>query len=88
MELKEKLNLLWKYLLLALIAYAVFSVTCSINECKSHCKKSGYSCDVKKCDKDGTGFKHGDMMMGEKPCGPNCKKPGCMHNKKTEESDK
>ena len=36
MELKDKLNLLWKYLFLAVFTYAVINLTC--------CSSNGSSC--------------------------------------------
>ena len=44
MELKDQLNLLWKYLFLAVFTYGVISMTC--------CKKSCSSSD--KCSKPQT----------------------------------
>ena len=43
MELKDKLNLLWKYLFLAVFTYAVISMTCC-NQNSSCSKQSNSSC--------------------------------------------
>mgnify|MGYP001157319332 FL=1 len=52
LDLKDKLNLLWKFLFLAIFTYGVISLTCCKNSCstdscdktvaeKSQCCKSG-----------------------------------------------
>ena len=54
LELKDKLNLLWKCLFLAVFAYGVISVTCAMN-CGSGCCESKSQCQVDKaapCTKD------------------------------------
>ena len=42
MELKDKLNLVWKFLFLAVFTYGVISMTC----CKDSCSSSS-KCDTK-----------------------------------------
>ena len=37
LELKDKLNLLWKFLFLAVFTYGVISVTCCKKGCSSSC---------------------------------------------------
>ena len=61
MELKDKLNLLWKFLFLAIFTYGVISFTCYQNCSKSGCKKSGSY----QCEKD------------KKQCKADCNKPCC-----------
>ncbi|MFQ6610037.1 MAG: hypothetical protein ACE5D7_04465 [Fidelibacterota bacterium] len=93
MDLKDKLNLLWKYLFLALIAYGVFSITCGIKDCKSRCDKSSYTVG---CDKGGHYGKagcdkpcpHDKKNADKKACPPDCNKPCCAHKKKSEPSNK
>ena len=55
MDFKDKLNLLWKFLFLAVFTYGVISVTCCGNrptcdgqKCKISSAKCGASC-VKSC---------------------------------------
>ena len=62
MELKDKLNLLWKFLFLAVFTYGVISFTCYQNCSKSGCKKSG---SYHQCEKD------------KKQCKADCNKPCC-----------
>ena len=55
MDTKDKLNLLWKFLFLAVFTYGVISVTC----CKKSCSKSSSCCKQtqaieKKCGVDCT----------------------------------
>ena len=40
LELKDKLNLLWKFLFLAVFTYGVISVTCCKKSCSSSCKQN------------------------------------------------
>ena len=37
MDLKDKLNLIWKFLFLAVITYGVISLTCCRNTCSRGC---------------------------------------------------
>ena len=67
LELKDKLNLLWKFLFLAVFTYGVISVTC--------CKKSYSSCkqgniQASQCCKNAN-------TIVKKQCGPSCIKPCC-----------
>ena len=39
MDLRDKLNLLWKYLILIVFAYGVFTLTCCKNQSASCCSK-------------------------------------------------
>ena len=47
MELKDKLNLLWKFLFLAVFTYGVISLTCCRNSCSGFCKNQ--SAQVASC---------------------------------------
>ena len=51
MTLFEKLNLLWKFLFLAVFTYGVVSLTCCEKNCSSSdkCAKSEYSQTGKDC---------------------------------------
>ena len=72
MELKDKLNLLWKYLFLAVFTYAVINLTCC-NKCTSGCGNQfgqASPCGLNK-------------QLDKKPCGANCTKP-CCANKSTQ----
>ena len=40
MELKDKLNLVWKFLFLAVFTYGVISMTCCKDSCSSSSKSS------------------------------------------------
>ena len=63
MDTKDKLNLLWKFLFLAVFTYGVISVTC----CSSSCAKS--SCTTaKSCSK---------AAPVASKCGDNCVKACC-----------
>ena len=62
MDIKDKLNLAWKFLFLAVFTYGVISVTC----CSSSCAKS--SCTTaKSCSK----------APITKTCDASCVKPCC-----------
>lgn len=47
LELKDKLNLLWKFLFLAVFTYGVISLTCCKKSCSSCCKETTQSCKNK-----------------------------------------
>ena len=67
MDLKDKLNLIWKFAFLAVFTYAVISLTCCKSNCStSCCSKSGQTapCQVSK-------------QTAKQPCGVNCIKPCC-----------
>ena len=51
MTLLEKLNLLWKFLFLAVFTYGVMSMTCCKKSCSAsqQCNNKGYSQVEKKC---------------------------------------
>ena len=69
MELKDKLNLLWKYLFLAVFTYAVIYLTCCNNKSSSCCgNKSG---QVSPCGLN--------KQPTKQPCGTNCNKPCCTN---------
>ena len=68
LSLKDKLNLLWKFLFLAVFTYGVISVTCCKNSCTS-CGKQGNT-QVSQCCKKSN-------SQVQKQCGPNCIKPCC-----------
>ena len=65
MELKDKLNLLWKFLFLAVITYGVICMTCCKNS-SSNCCKSGQVAPCKLSN-----------QPTKAPCGSNCAKPCC-----------
>ena len=65
MELKDKLNLLWKFLFLAVFTYGVMSVTCCKKSYSSSCSKQ--SAQVAPCGKS----------LEKQPCGTDCVKPCC-----------
>ncbi len=70
MELKDKLNLLWKFLFLAVFTYAVYSMTCCQTSASSGCCSKSEQvapCSVNKSSKS--------------PCGASCSKPCCSKNK-------
>ncbi len=46
MELKDKLNLLWKFLFLGVFTYAVISMTC----CKSSCSPKDSCCKTQSAE--------------------------------------
>ena len=66
MELKDKLNLLWKYLFLAVFTYAVINLTC--------CKKSTSCCGNKVGQISPCSL---NKQIDKQPCGANCTKPCC-----------
>ena len=54
LELKDKLNLLWKFLFLAVFTYGVISVTCCKKGCSSCYKQNQViqkQCDGSNCTK-------------------------------------
>ena len=64
MDLKDKLNLAWKFIFLAVFTYGVICLTC----CSSSCNTSS-SCDqAKQC---------GKSAPVAKQCGANCAKACC-----------
>ena len=65
MELKDKLNLLWKFLFLAVFTYGVISVTCCKKSCSTSCAKQ--SGQVTSCGKQNV----------KQSCGADCGKPCC-----------
>ena len=77
MELKDKLNLLWKFLFLAVFAYGVISLTCCRNSCPSFCKNQ--SAQVAPCGLNCT--KSCCAKSDKAPCGANCTKPCCAKTK-------
>ena len=77
MELKDKLNLLWKFLFLAVFTYGIINLTCCKNSCASSCENKsaqvvpcGISCTKSCCTK-----------IDKAPCGNNCTKPCCVKTK-------
>ena len=81
MELKDKLNLLWKFLFLAVFTYGVISLTCCRNSCSSFCKNQ--SAQVAPCKAPcGTNCTKPCCAKSDKaPCGTNCTKPCCAKTK-------
>ena len=67
MELKDKLNLLWKFLFLAVFTYGVISVTCCKKSYSTSCAKQ--SGQVSPCGK----------QLAKLPCGTDCIKPCCAN---------
>ena len=67
LDLKDKLNLCWKFLFLAVFTYGVISVTC----CKSSCKQD--TTQASQCCKSNSQVK--------KQCGVDCIKPCCASKK-------
>ena len=67
MELKDKLNLLWKFLFLAVFTYGVVSLTCCNRACSSSCTKQ--SGQISPCGK----------QLAKQPCGADCVKPCCAN---------
>ena len=65
LELKDKLDLVFKFLFLAVFTYGIITLTC----CKSSCKSQCSSTSVTQCNK-------GNASV-EKQCGANCSKPCC-----------
>jgi hypothetical protein len=66
-ELKDKLNLLWKFLFLAVFTYGVISVTCCKKSYSTSCAKQ--SGQVSPCGK----------QLAKQPCGTDCIKPCCAN---------
>jgi len=66
-ELKDKLNLLWKFLFLAVFTYGVISMTCCKESYSTSCAKK--SEQVSPCGK----------QLDKSPCGSNCAKPCCTN---------
>ncbi|MBH91086.1 MAG: hypothetical protein CMG67_03120 [Candidatus Marinimicrobia bacterium] len=65
MDLKDKLNLAWKFIFLAVFTYGVISLTC----CSSSCCDTSASCgQAKQCSKS---------APVAKQCGTNCAKACC-----------
>ena len=64
LDLKDKLNLVWKFLILAVFTYGVISVTCCKKSCQYTCNQSGKQ--ISQCCK-----------VQSSICGPNCTKPCC-----------
>tara|TARA_B100000029_G_scaffold481159_1_gene529948 strand:- start:549 stop:809 length:261 start_codon:yes stop_codon:yes gene_type:complete len=84
MELKDQLNLLWKYLFLAVFTYGVITLTCCKNETSGCCKnnQSIAPCQVQNSasikTKCGSGCSKTCCKKTDKaPCGANCSKPCC-----------
>ncbi len=67
MELKDKLNLLWKFLFLAVFTYGVISVTCCKKSRSTSCAKQ--SGQVSSCAKQNV----------KQVCGADCVKACCAN---------
>ena len=67
MDLKDKLNLAWKFLFLAVFTYGVISVTCCKKSCSISCAKQ--SGQVSSCGK----------QLVKQPCSVDCIKPCCAN---------
>ena len=59
LDLKDKLNLLWKFLFLAVFTYGVVMVTCCKNDCSSSSAATSQCCkkDIAQIDKKPCGSK-------------------------------
>ena len=68
MELKDQLNLLWKYLFLSVFTYAVINLTC--------CKDNSDCCKTQGNNKT-TPCAVNNQEVVKKGCGSNCSKPCC-----------
>ncbi len=68
LDLKDKLNLLWKFLFLAVFAYGVISLTCCKKSCQSSCSQN--SEQVSGCCKS-------KNVPIKKQCGVSCQKACC-----------
>ena len=64
MDIKDKLNLAFKFLFLAVFTYGVMSVTC----CKSSCQSQGCSKSASGCSK---------TIQTKTACAANCQKACC-----------
>ena len=73
MDLRDKLNLFWKFLFLAVFTYGVISVSC----CANSCSKSG--------DKQGCGTQTQCSIEDQKQCSTDSNKACCAS--KTAESE-
>ena len=63
MDLKDKLNLVWKFAFLAVFTYGVMSMTC----CSNSCSSSGDSAKTKQCS----------STKVAKQCESSCQKQCC-----------
>ena len=83
MDLKDKLNLFWKFLFLAVFTYGVISVSC----CANSCSKDKQGCSTQKqCSVDAQKQCSIDKNQAccasktqetVKTCGSDCTKPCC-----------
>ena len=69
LELKDKLNLLWKFGFLAVFTYGVICMTCCKKSCSSSCSKG--TVEQSQCCKSGA------AVTLDKKCGKSCVKPCC-----------
>ena len=92
MDLKDKLNLVWKFLFLAVFTYGVCSLSCCANSCNKSACDAKTSCSAsdnsKSCSKDAESSQctissekaccqATDNAPKAKECGPDCTKPCC-----------
>jgi len=63
MDIKDKLNLAWKFLFLAVFTYGVMSMTCCKSSCASSCASQAQGCS-----------KSAPVKVA---CGVNCQKACC-----------
>ena len=75
LDLKDKLNLLWKFLFLAVFTYGVISLTCCKKSCQSYCSQN--SAQVSQCCK-------AKNLPIKKQCGVNCQKACCSNKGATQ----
>ena len=64
MELKDKLNLVWKFAFLGVFTYGVMSAVCCMKSCNTSCSSQVSCC------------KSASQPVA-KQCGTNCVKPCC-----------
>ena len=72
LDLKDKLNLLWKFLFLVVFTYGVISLTCCKNSCQS-CSNQN-SAQISQCCK-------GKNVPVKKQCGKDCQCQSCQQKK-------
>ena len=78
LDLKDKLNLLWKFLFLAVFAYGVISITCAV-KCGSGCGKCSYSHGqvTQQCGSNCAKACCSKSLAPAKQCPAGCTKPCC-----------
>ena len=77
MELKDKLNLLWKFLFLAVFTYGVISVTCCKKSRSTSCAKQSWQ--VSSCAKQSGQVSSCAKQNVKQACGADCVKACCAN---------